>query len=89
MSGEKGPSSRKNLGDRRGQIKGPLREVKGLTRDGEAGGSRAAWTRALYTLAALLPAGSTQGPCLLPEACGKEHKLPTAMAGHTTKLFGR
>lgn len=89
MSREKGSSSRKNLGGRRGQIKGPLREVKGAHQGWRSRGSRAARTRALYTLAALLPAGSTQGPYQLPEACGKEHKLSTAMADHATKFSGR
>lgn len=30
-----------------------------------------------------------RAPWLLPKACGKEYKLPTAMADHATKLSGR
>lgn len=89
MSREKSISSRKNLGDRRGQIKGPLREVKGAHPGWRGRGSRAARTRALYTHAALPPAGPAQGPCLPPEACGEEHRLSTGMADPETKLSGR
>lgn len=89
MSREKGISSRKNLGGRSGQIKGPLREVKGAHQGWISRGSRAARTQALYTHAALPPAGSAQGPCLPPEVCGEEHTLSTAMADHATKMSGR